>query len=269
MKIRVLTENLVYNEGLKAEHGLSIYLEDENTKILFDTGQSGIFIENAICLGIDIKEVDYLVISHGHYDHCGALADFLQLNNKAKIIIKKEALEKKYSKSTGVIREIGLKINLEENLDRIIFVDDIYKINEKISVLSKFEKTVDFENSESKLFVKRDNEYVKDEFLDEEVLIIEKEDKIKLITACSHNGIVNIIKTIEKRYGKEVDFVLGGLHLKSADEERMEKTLDYFIDKKMSKIAVNHCSGLNFYSRLKAKLGEIGDYAYTGREYEI
>lgn len=71
MNLRVLMDNLTYHRNLISEHGLSYLITDGHLKILFDTGQSGNFIKNSISLGIDLVEVDYLVLSHGHYDHTG------------------------------------------------------------------------------------------------------------------------------------------------------------------------------------------------------
>ena len=82
MKIITLIENLTYKQGLVAEHGLSLYIESADKKILFDTGQSGLFMQNAKKLGINIEEIDSVILSHGHYDHTGGLYPFLQKNRE-------------------------------------------------------------------------------------------------------------------------------------------------------------------------------------------
>ncbi len=97
MKITTLIENLVYKRGLFSEHGLSIYIETSNKKILFDTGQSGLFLENAKTLGISIDEIDAVVLSHGHYDHTGGLYLFLEKNSKAKIYAKRGIFTPKFN----------------------------------------------------------------------------------------------------------------------------------------------------------------------------
>ena len=78
MKITVLTENTISKnieeslaEKLKAEHGLSLFIETENHKILFDMGQTNLFLKNAKNLNINLEDVDFAVLSHGHYDHGG------------------------------------------------------------------------------------------------------------------------------------------------------------------------------------------------------
>ena len=84
-KITTLVENCVYGRKLQAEHGLSLYIETAEHKLLFDTGASDLFISNARLLHIDLREVDYLILSHGHSDHTGGLRHFLELNTIATV----------------------------------------------------------------------------------------------------------------------------------------------------------------------------------------
>ena len=104
-KITTLVENAVYGRSLQAEHGLSLLIENNRYKILFDTGQSDLFIRNATLSDIDIAEVDFLILSHGHSDHTGGLRHFLAVNKKAPIICKQEALYRKFKdkRENGVI----------------------------------------------------------------------------------------------------------------------------------------------------------------------
>lgn len=127
MRITALTENTSKN-GLLSEHGLSLYIETENRKILFDTGQSDLFSKNAETLGIDLSEVDLAVLSHGHYDHGGGLKKFLELNNTAKVYMNKHAFEPHYN---GTEKYIGLDVCLKNN-ERIVFTDEVYNIEKEI-----------------------------------------------------------------------------------------------------------------------------------------
>ena len=91
MKITCLAENTTSRPDIEAEHGLSLYIETNGKKILFDMGQGELFIRNAKRLGIDLSDVDIAVISHGHYDHGGGLRSFLEINKKAPVYISEHA----------------------------------------------------------------------------------------------------------------------------------------------------------------------------------
>ena len=101
MIVKVLAENTTSSEALGSEHGLSLYIETETHKILFDTGASGLFAENAEKMGVDLTRVDLAVISHGHYDHGGGLKTFLGINNRAKIYLHHMAFEPHYANRPG------------------------------------------------------------------------------------------------------------------------------------------------------------------------
>ncbi|WP_243002637.1 MBL fold metallo-hydrolase [Lachnotalea glycerini] len=78
IKITTLIENNTDDKGqLLFEHGLSLYIEADGKKFLFDTGQSGDFIENANSLSKNLNELDFCIISHGHYDHSGGFVKFV------------------------------------------------------------------------------------------------------------------------------------------------------------------------------------------------
>ena len=84
-RIIILSDNRTDNPLLETEHGLSVYLEYNGRKYLLDTGASDLFMRNAEKLGVDLGEVDYCLISHGHNDHIGGLPAFLEMNHRGRI----------------------------------------------------------------------------------------------------------------------------------------------------------------------------------------
>ena len=117
MKITVLTENTSVSPDIGAEHGLSLYIETDNSKILFDMGQTELFAANASKLGVNLTSVDVAVLSHGHYDHGGGLKKFLEINPKASVYLHKRAFEPHYN---GTEKYIGLDVSLQSS-ERLIF----------------------------------------------------------------------------------------------------------------------------------------------------
>ena len=96
MKITALVENQS-NSSAKSIHGLSLYIETTNHKILFDVGPDNTLFENSEMLGIGLLDIDTVIISHGHRDHGGALEQFLKLNHSARVFVQKKAFDNHFS----------------------------------------------------------------------------------------------------------------------------------------------------------------------------
>lgn len=116
MKVHILTDNRVKKRGLLAEHGLSILIEHPDANILFDTGQSDVYCHNALQIGVDLRKTDCIVLSHGHYDHCGGLIHFPETDGFPKVYIHESAFVKRYALNAGGkgYREIGVPWSLDD-----------------------------------------------------------------------------------------------------------------------------------------------------------
>jgi 7,8-dihydropterin-6-yl-methyl-4-(beta-D-ribofuranosyl)aminobenzene 5'-phosphate synthase len=263
MKIVTLIENLVYQQGLFAEHGLSIYIETESNKILFDTGQSGLFIQNARKMGIVIEEIDSLVLSHGHYDHTGGLYPFLEKNQKAKVYSKKDIFTPKYRSNN---RFIGTK--LQENLlsNRLQFVDKITEIAENVFVMPEIGISDPTDTHFDGLYKTIGHEMLPDQFDDEQFLAIRQSDRINIITACSHRGITNICTTATGHFQLPAGLILGGFHLKNSTDNQFVQTMEYFRRLQPKSLGVCHCTGVEKYAEMKYDSNIPTFYNYTGKE---
>jgi len=236
MNLRITTlieDNPSINLNLYNEHGLSLYIEVDETKILFDTGKSGDFIKNAEKLDVDLNNLKYVILSHGHYDHSGG---FEKLVNKVKtpykVIVGKGFFNKKYKFiEEGTYKYIGNSFSEEfvnENNIPIKYVkEDIYYITENIMIFTNFKKHNDFEVISGKFKIKQAENFVLDNFSDEIVLGVKTDKGFMVILGCSHIGIVNILETIIERTGIPIYGVIGGTHLIEADELRIIKTIDF------------------------------------------
>lgn len=204
MKITALVENKSSCE-LAAVHGLSLYIETERHKLLFDLGPDNTLLKNAEKRGIDLGQVDTVIISHGHSDHGGALAAFLKINHTAKVYIQRRAFEKHFSKSLGFIKvPIGLDRKLMDH-PQVVLVDGEFQIDEELLLFTVSDTSRFRSTANDTLF----DEQGPDGFAHEQDLLIFGERNV-LVMGCGHCGVVNILERA-KRYGPKV--CIGGYHL--------------------------------------------------------
>jgi 7,8-dihydropterin-6-yl-methyl-4-(beta-D-ribofuranosyl)aminobenzene 5'-phosphate synthase len=201
MRITELAGNSVLNtksSNVEAESELSLFIEFDERKILFDTGQSDLFIQNAEKMGIDLSQVDYLIISQGHFDHGGGLKRFLKINKKAKIFLHINAASEFYTKISGLIPSYvcpDQKIIAQKN--RIYFIDEDTQIDDKIILLAGFPDGFPESEASNALFEKDKNRFMIDKFKHEIVMLLIENEEIVLFSGCSHSGIINMIEEVK------------------------------------------------------------------------
>lgn len=284
MKIEITTlieNNPDDHEQLSNEHGLSLFIEADGVNILFDTGKSGDFIQNADKLGKDLTSLDNIIISHGHYDHSGGFEKLVDTIEKIpKLIIGAEFFNPKYKKiGEKEFKYIGSLFNEEYIFKKHIPMkkvkENIYCITENIMVLHNFIRDTEFEKLNDKFFISgregymgtppnQGDSYLQDEFLDEVALGIATEKGLVVIVGCSHVGIVNILQTIRKRIDMPIYAVIGGTHLIEADESRIENTISFFQDMNIELVAVSHCTGEKGVRLIKENLLDKFVFNNTG-----
>lgn len=267
MKIITLIENEISNgnENLKAEAGLSLYLESGNKKILFDTGSSGAFADNAKNLGVDISKVDFVVISHAHFDHTGGLEWFFQMNSTAKVYVNEHVKGEYFYKLFFLKKNIGSSQEVLKNYaDRFIFVSGDLQISEGISIVTNISSHHKLPSDSKHIFVKKNNKLVPDDFLHEQMLVIEERDKLHVFTGCSHHGIVNMVESAKHlAKGKRMN-VIGGFHMYNPLTKGLSEKKEDVINvgeilnnnKSIDTIATGHCTGKGAFKLLKEVLGD-------------
>lgn len=258
MKITALTENTTENPCLSAEHGLSLYIETEAAKILFDMGQTALFSENAQKLGIDLKSVDIAVISHGHYDHGGGLEKFLELNDRAPVYISRHAFEPHYN---GAEKYIGLDISLKER-ERLVFTGNKQVISDNLTLFSCNDKQRHYNLGSFGLNMIADGVLVPDDFRHEQYLLIEEKGKRVLISGCSHKGIMDIVSWFEP------DVLVGGFHFSKLPLD--EKLAEYaeILNSRHTQYYTCHCTGVEQYEFMKKYMSRLS-YLSCGSTIDI
>lgn len=276
LKITTLIENNSdENNILCNEHGLSLYIEINEKKILFDTGQSGDFIKNAEKLKIDLNYLDYVILSHGHYDHSGGFRKLVQRRNKSfNLIVGNGFFYKKYKIAENEKYKFNGNSFDEEfiNQNNISFKcinQDIFNITEDVIIFSNFKRKNNFEILNKKFYIKENGEYVLDDFSDEIVLGVKHEKGLVVILGCSHVGIVNILETITQRLGMPIYAIIGGSHLIEADEIRLNNTINYLKEKNINILRLSHCTGDSAVRKLESEFGNKFVYNNTGNIIEL
>ncbi len=262
MKIKVLVENTSIKESLEAEHGLSLYIETEKAKILFDSGKSGFLTENAEVMGVNLTEVDFAVLSHGHYDHGGGLSAFSKINKTAPIYINKNAFEEYYN---GTEKFIGLDKNIKNT--NVILTDDDHTIDEQIELFTCNSQQPLYETESIGLNELKDGKFSQDRFLHEQYMLIKENGKRVLFSGCSHKGILNIIEWVKP------DIFVGGFHLMNLDPQTESKEKLDLIARKLIETDCMyytcHCTGVEQYDYLKTKMKDKLKYISSGLEFDI
>ncbi len=278
MRILGLLENNKVEKGLIAKHGLSIYIETNGKKILFDVGPDGTFEENAKKLGVDISEVDYLVISHGHADHGGGLKRFLEINDKAMIYMSDRAFDKYTAKVAGVFHiDIGLDMSLKDH-ERIKKINSNTLLDENLSLFTNCNRgdlSGFYPNGNKRLFKEVDGKRRHDDFSHEVHMLVQESDYSVLFTGCSHLGVTNILDYVEDNSDKKVTHLIGGMHLYDPIRKRSEKlAVVADLAEKMRAYKVEtyytcHCTGEEAYDQLKGLLGERINKLNTGTQISV
>ncbi len=276
LKITTLIENNVGDNPLLCnEHGLSMYIEVDGVRILFDTGKSGDFIKNAEQLNINLNKLDYVILSHGHYDHTGGFKKLLEkVESPLKLIVGNNFFDKKYklihegeykfngnSFDEAYVKSHGIHI---ENVS-----SDVFNITEDIIVFSDFFKNNDFENLNANFYIKHNEMYELDNFSDEIVLAIKTNRGLFVVLGCSHIGVVNILETIAQKIDMNIYGIVGGTHLVDSDKIRLNKTITYFKKKNIQLMGVSHCTGENAEKKLKETFNNSFFNNNTGSIFEM
>ena len=274
MRITALAENTSVRDDIGSQHGLSLYIETQRHKILFDAGVNDLFAKNAEILGVDLSSVDIAFLSHAHYDHGGGMKTFLELNKQAPIYAGETAFGGYYANEKGrPDRYIGLDLALLQS-NRFVLAGNQLALDNELSLYSGVKCLRLNPSGNVDILKKVGKYYVRDDFTHEVNLLIRENGKSVLITGCAHCGIVNILEHIDHAAGLIPDVVIGGFHLSNPAQGGSEKPeiideIAAFLKSRNTKYYTCHCTGLESYNRLKADMGDQIDYISGGRTLEI
>ncbi len=227
------------NKKLKGEHGLSFYIETNNYHILFDTGQTDLFITNAGETGVDLRFINCLILSHRHYDHTGGLNDFLNINSNATIYAGVGIVKPVYSFREGKWIYKGMPTNLPQS--RWIKVIKKQRIIKDVYILSSIIRYERRYTAESKFSL---YPYLSDfpGFDEELILLVNTGKGWVLFTGCSHAGILNIVKYVKNEGFNNIHAIVGGFHFVNYSENMIKEISEKLL-RESQILYPSHCTG--------------------------
>jgi 7,8-dihydropterin-6-yl-methyl-4-(beta-D-ribofuranosyl)aminobenzene 5'-phosphate synthase len=260
VKITTLSENTA-SAACIGEWGLSMLVEADGMKILFDTGGGKAAVYNADLMGIDFTSVDVMVLSHGHYDHTGGLYDVIRRSGETRIVAHPDVWARKYgSMGNTPLRYVGIPF-IREALEAMGASFELsaepVKLSTHITTTGEVPMLNDYEKVETYLRVMEGEELKQDEINDDLSLVIDTEYGLVVILGCAHHGIVNNLKQAQKVTGKELIYAaIGGTHLVHASKDRMAKTAAALEEMGVQYLGVSHCTGFAASAYLAGEFGE-------------
>ena len=260
-RLQILNEDKNFNSALESEHGLSMLVEGDDTQFIFDCGQTCVAWCNAEKLGVDLKKIKTAVISHAHYDHGGGFMELLKYAKIKTLYTGENFFNKKFNwdGTTYVFKGINF---MKKDLERLHITykkcDEMLQLDEKIFLIGKFNRKYEFETVPDKFFVGQTKNKVPDDFGDEICLAIRGDDGISVVAACSHVGILNIVSTVAERLNAPVVRLIGGVHLRNADDERIDKTVYELKNLGVKDFKLCHCSGENVCAKVNSETLSTG-----------
>lgn len=247
LKISVLSENTSCNNNFLAEHGLSIYMNINDKKILFDTGQSDIFLKNANALGLNLKNLDAIILSHSHYDHTGGLSKLSHKN----VYIHKAFFQPKYKIENDKYKYIGtefIKDNYKKNNSiEFIEIEHPIELYSDIWLICNLQKM----QTPNKFYIKKELGYTNDYFEDEIIMTMNTKKGLIIITGCAHSGIINVINgALNIHKNSKIFGLFGGFHLSMLTNEKKQEIAKKIDSYKIENIGISHCTGNDFLKYL-------------------
>ena len=268
MVIKVLVENMAISTEYGKVHGLCLYIETVRHKILFDLGPDKLFLDNAEKMGVKIEEIDTVVISHGHYDHGGALGLFLQHNHRAKIYIHKKAFDRHFTKVLGLYIGVGLDASLASH-EQIVLTGGNLELDEELMIVTDVKERDLFPQSNRSLYTMENGKKLRDDFSHEQSLLIREGEHKVLLAGCAHCGIVNILNRANQDLGEPVTHVIGGFHIMKDKSPELVRDIALRLKGFDIQYYTCHCTGQKNFALLQEEMREQIQYVPVGTVLQI
>jgi 7,8-dihydropterin-6-yl-methyl-4-(beta-D-ribofuranosyl)aminobenzene 5'-phosphate synthase len=271
--ITIVVDNQA-GDGLLAEHGLSLWIDAGDTRILFDTGQGAALAYNAGKLEIGLEQTDILVLSHGHYDHSGGIPLVLKAARQAKVYCHPGVVQPRYSTRNGMAKEIHMPRESMAAIDKLPaeklnWMSRARLVARGIGLTGPIPRETDYEDTGGPFFLDPQARRA-DPIKDDLALWIRTEQGLIVCVGCCHAGVVNTLRHVFRLSGiNRLRALIGGLHLLNAQEERLAQTVAALHDFAPELIVPCHCTGHKATQLLTSSFGERVVPGSAGARYSF
>ncbi|MEZ4599223.1 MAG: MBL fold metallo-hydrolase [Syntrophotaleaceae bacterium] len=260
LKITILVDNNA-GDGLLSEHGLALWIDTGERRILLDTGQGGCLLPNAERLGIDLTRTDALVISHGHYDHTGGMAGVLKIAPHVEVYCHPAVVVPRYGSDSGKPKPLGIQKECMRALDslpvrRMHWVPDRRELYPGVELTGTVDRKTAFEDTGGRFYL--DPELTRPDPIEDDMAVgIRTRGGVVVCVGCCHSGLINTLnKILSQSGGSRLRAIIGGFHLLNADHNRVKSTVRALETLSPELIVPCHCTGNQAVEALKNAFGD-------------
>jgi 7,8-dihydropterin-6-yl-methyl-4-(beta-D-ribofuranosyl)aminobenzene 5'-phosphate synthase len=277
-RIIILCENTaIPAKGILGEHGFAALIETTAGRYLFDTGQGNTLLHNAAALGLDLARLNKIMLSHGHFDHTGGLAQVLgrtgpiDVHAHPDIFLKRFALIK--ARRTNMLKPAHNPASagqLKRLGARLVFNTAFTQIDRNLYLTGEVPRSSAFEKPDSRLVIKKEGKIVPDPLKDDQSAILKTKKGLVVIFGCAHAGIINTLQHIRQYLPNEKMYmILGGTHLGFSSDVQVAESIACLRGFAIEKIGVSHCTGAKASLQLMNAFGEKFFFANAGSSINI
>lgn len=256
-RIKILCDNSAGSiSGTLGEHGFAALVQQGDQALLFDTGGGHTLLHNAQRMNVDLKGVEQVVLSHGHYDHAGGLWPLLQAAGPKRVLAHPDIFTRRYVLREGAARSVGIPYS-EEFLTGLgatfSYSDSFREVMPGVFLTGEVPRRTEFEEGDAGLFCDLAG-CCRDHVADDQSLVMVTAKGLLLLLGCCHAGVVNTIEHAREKTGiKELYGIVGGCHLGFSSQAQVDGTVKALKRYGLKKICPGHCTGFHAAARLAAE----------------
>lgn len=277
MRLTVLVDHQAAVPDVATEWGTSVYVEANGERVLFDTGTTGLFADNAQELGLSVTEIDLAVLSHAHADHGGGLARFFELNGSAPVWVGAGATPEIFLRLGPLKKPVGLDAEVLAST-RLRPIESDTEVAPGIHLLTDIPATFPEPRGNSILFRGEAGGLIPEDFRHEIVMVVAEPDGLVILTGCSHHGVLNMVEAVRTAFpGRNIKALVGGFHfmglpvagLLGEHKSEIRHVAEELRDSGIPRVITMHCTEQRGFDILREVLGDRVEYAGAGASIEL